>query len=510
MTPGIAIRLACPARGVRLDRSAVLARHRASAPQTATVVAQYWDTASMALQRRAMALALLARDGGPVVQTLEIESSFPLTAQSFTSPGGASAPGFAFALAQGFEPDESLSAQERDLRPMFTIRIERTWRTVAFRDGTRVALAIDRGTMQAGAGPGRGRGTRRRFREIAIVLLEGDARRVCDLARELVGEQPGLRLEFASLAQRGYRLVTGSTAAGGRPRRTPPQRRASGAQVAIAGLRDALSQFAANAAGAASDADPEYVHRMRAALRRLRVADRLAGAAGLPVFPRRLVGDIRWLSGVLAAARDWDVVQTQTWPAIRNDARGMRGIDVVSARIAVERARRHRDLRVALRSARFQRLMLELLRTLLPSFESHAPARSVRRRDAKSFARRVLAPLLADVAKADRRLGEHALPERQHALRIVARKLRYGAELFADGDARRPVSRYLRRLADLQSVLGDLNDLRVSGRLIARAAGAHLPAAHAIARSLVARRLALARRLQRTRKRFRSTVAFWD
>ena len=327
MTRGIAIRLACPARGVRLDWSAVLARHRASAPQAATVVAQYWDTASMALRQRAMALALLTQDGGPVVQTLEIESPYPVTARSFASPGAASAPGFAFARAQGFEPDESLSALERDLRPVFTIRIERTLRTVAFPDGTRAALAIDRGTMQAGARAGRGRGGRRRFREIAIVLLDGDARRVCDLARELLGEQPGLQLEFASLAQRGYRLVTGSIASGGRPRRTTPQRRASGAQVAIAGLRDAVSQIAANAAGAGSGADPEYVHRMRAALRRLRVADRLAGAAGLPVFPRRLVGDIRWLSRALAAARDWGVVQTQTWPAIRNDARGTRGPD---------------------------------------------------------------------------------------------------------------------------------------------------------------------------------------
>lgn len=508
MTPGIAIRLACPARGVRLDRSAVLARHRASAPQTATVVAQYWDTASMALQRRAMALALLTQDGGPVVQTLEIESPYPVTARSFASPGAASAPGFAFALAQGFEPDESLSALERDLRPVFTIRIERTLRTVVFPDGTRAALAIDRGAMRAGARPGRGGGASRRFREIAIVLLDGDARRVCDLARELVGEQPGLQLEFRSLAQRGYQLVTGSTAAGGGPRRTTPQRRATGAQVAIAGLRDALSQIAANAAGAGSGADPEYVHRMRAALRRLRVADRLAGAAGLPVLPRRLVGDIRWLSRVLAAARDWDVVQTQTWPAIRNDARGTRGIDVVSARIVGERARRHRDLRLALRSARFQRLMLALLR----SFESQARARPARQRDAKSFARRVVAPLLADVAKADRRLGGHALPERQHALRIVARKLRYAAEFCADGYARRPVSRYLRRLEDLQSVLGDLNDLRVSRRLLAQAAaaGAHSPAAHAIARSLDARRQALAKRLQRARKRFRNAVAFWD
>ena len=506
MTPGIAIRLACPARGVRLDRSAVLARHRASAPQAATVVAQYWDTASMALRQRAMALALLTQDGGPVVQTLEIESSYPLAARSFASPGAARAPGFAFALAQGFEPDESLSALERDLRPVFAIRIERTLRTVAFPDGTRAALAIDRGTMQAGARAGRGRGGRRRFREIAIVLLDGDARRVCDLARELLGEQPGLQLEFASLAQRGYRLVTGSIASGGRPRRTTPQRRASGAQVAIAGLRDAVSQIAANAAGAGAGADPEYVHRMRAALRRLRVADRLAGAAGLPVLPRRLVGDIRWLSRALAAARDWDVVQTQTWPAIRNDARGTRGIDVVSARIAGARARRHRDLHLALRSARFQRLILALLR----SFASQARARPARQRDAKSFARRVVAPLFADVAKADRRLGEHALPKRQHALRIVARKLRYGAEFCADGYARRPVSRYLRRLEDLQSVLGDLNDLRVSGTLIARVAGAHSPAAHAIARSLDARLQALATRLQRARKRFRNAVAFWD
>ncbi len=508
MTPGIAIRLGCRARGVRLDRSAVLARHRASAPRTATVVAQYWDTASRALQRRAMALALLTQDGGPVVQTLEIESPYPATARSFASPAAAGPPGFAFALAQGFEPDESLCALERDLRPVFTIRIERTLRTVAFPDGTCAVLAIDRGTMQAGARSGAGGGARRRLHEIAIVLLAGDPRRIFGLARELVGEQPGLQLELASLAQRGYRLVTGSAAGGGGPRRVAPRRSASGAEVAIAGLRDALSQISANAAGAASGADPEHVHRMRAALRRLRVADRLARAAGLPVFPRRLLDDIRWLSGLLAAARDWDVLQTQTWPAIRDDGRGTPGIDAISARIASERARCHRDLRLALSSVRFQRLML----AVLSSFASRAPARPARSWDAKSFARRVAAPLLADAAQADRRLGARAVPERQHALRIAARKLRYAAEFCADGYARRPVSRYLRRLEDLQSVLGDLNDLRVSRRLLAQAAtaGAHSPLARAIGRSLDARRRALARRLQRARKRFRKAVAFWD
>ena len=147
---------------------------------------------------------------------------------------------------------------------------------------------------------------------------------------------------------------------------------------------------------------------------------------------------------------------------------------------------------------------------LLRSFASHARARPARQPDAKSLVRRVVAPLLEDGAKADRRLGEHAPPERQRAPRIMARKLRYGAEFCADGDARRPVSRYLRRLGDPQSVLGDLNDLRVSGTLIARVAGAHSPAAQAIVRSLDTRRQALSTRLQRARKRFRNAVAFWD
>src|SRR5205814_1212687 len=52
--------------------------------------------------------------------------------------------------------------------------------------------------------------------------------------------------------------------------------------------------------------------------------------------------------------------------------------------------------------------------------------------------------------------------KRRHAVRIAVRRLRYGCDFFSGcfGDARR----YLHGLADLQDLLGDLNDIAVARR----------------------------------------------
>ena len=69
-----------------------------------------------------------------------------------------------------------------------------------------------------------------------------------------------------------------------------------------------------------------------------------------------------------------------------------------------------------------------------------------------------------------RRLAEMQ-PEERHAARIAAKKLRYAAEFFASLYPERETRPFLRDLAALQNILGDLNDIAVTEHLVRDLAG---------------------------------------
>ncbi len=75
-------------------------------------------------------------------------------------------------------------------------------------------------------------------------------------------------------------------------------------------------QWLGNEAGVRDTAEPEYVHQMRVALRRLRTLARLFPRYADAAWKDAFSGDIRWLAGMLGAVRDWDVCVTSTLPAL--------------------------------------------------------------------------------------------------------------------------------------------------------------------------------------------------
>ena len=178
-------------------------------------------------------------------------------------------------------------------------------------------------------------------------------------------------------------------------------------------------------AGAISGRDPEYLHQLRVGIRRLRTVLRVFKA-------KQLDQRLRKLARPLGEARDWDVFVARF------------GTGKPRQRAAQTRGR------LTLQGAEFKALLAE-----------------VRRCDAGGKA-----PLTAFAARALDRLHRKALKrargidwrsERQrHRVRIAVRRLRYACDFFAPcfGDARR----YLRGLADLQELLGELNDLAVARR----------------------------------------------
>ena len=177
-------------------------------------------------------------------------------------------------------------------------------------------------------------------------------------------------------------------------------------------LRDALP-------AAREAADPEAVHRMRTATRRLDVWLRLAGRA-------RLRDDLRWLRRAAGPVRDLDALLGRDWPA--REARRLRTLRTVA----------RRALREALDDVRLQGLIVGL--TVLPPLS--AP-------DAADH--------LAPLARAARALppAEDDL-EALHAVRRAVRRLRFGLDWVGE-----PLD-----LAPVQDAFGELNDLTLAVRFL--------------------------------------------
>ena len=171
-------------------------------------------------------------------------------------------------------------------------------------------------------------------------------------------------------------------------------------------------------------------------------------------------------------ARDWDVFATETVPAAAQPGGGgrrpVRASDPLSVRVGRRRKAARAAARDAIRSPRFQQLLLAVGAAVRvagfrrpvrrPMRDATVPVR------AATFARQLL-------RRRHRRLVRRAAsaiagePALRHALRIAAKKLRYAAEFFApllDGDRARD---YVHALAALQDVLGRGNDAATAARL---------------------------------------------
>jgi CHAD domain-containing protein len=207
--------------------------------------------------------------------------------------------------------------------------------------------------------------------------------------------------------------------------------------------------------GTRSGADPEDLHQMRVALRRMRSVLKLSGALiGDGADPVR--AELGWLGQSLGEVRDHDVLighlrEVIAGFEVRDQAAGRRLV----SRFVTERAAAKRRLTRALSSARYSTLLREV--SLLTHDQELPSAASAQPHD-----------LIAGLAKPHRKLAKavRALPadppdDDLHALRIHGKKLRYAAELAQTSAKKKQVARIkalLKATKDFQTVLGDHQD----------------------------------------------------
>jgi len=438
-----------PALERRLDELGGGQRHR--------LETTYYDTPDLLLARHGMALRL-RRVGARWVQTLKTGAA--RGAFSVRGEWETSAPGGRLQLARLRDTPlpALLAAHGRPvLAPLFATRFTRSIRTAAV-GSARIEVALDQGEVRTG----RGRGVRRlALLELELELKQGRVQALFKLARQLMGRGDAALslLPFSeSKAARGYRLHAGrapspvKAAARLFADELRPEQPVDEALRHVVGCGTEV--LLANVQGWADHDDPEFVHQARVALRRMRSALRLWRKR--TAFPARLARDLQWIGRELGAARDADVLLLETLPHLAEGLppRHRRALRRLTAAAQTRRAQARAHTQAALASARFARLALDLL-----AWAHAAPepaGASLRKRAPR------------DLARALERLRGAALffaalsPQRRHAVRILAKRLRYALDLFAVALPAAPTSEYLARLSALQDVLGELNDVAVA------------------------------------------------
>jgi CHAD domain-containing protein len=311
-----------------------------------------------------------------------------------------------------------------------------------------------------------------------------------------------MRPSTVTKARRGYRLLRGEALAPMHAHAAAFDRKATSAQAARRALALALDQLQANEEGLLASEDPEFLHQMRSALRRIRSALRVFRKVLGPDLENGLRDDLRGLADVMGAARDWDVLATGTLPPLLQARGDAPGNEALVAEVEKRRAAAHRGLREALASPRHTTVVLALARWLAQTRESAGAGGDLRKLAARVL-RRQHRKLIGGIDSLS-----HEDPGQRHRLRIAAKRFRYAVDALESLYPARRVKAIVRPLGKVPAALGDANDAVVAWRLLA--ALDPPPALAQFARGwLEARVAASIEDFERHAGRLRSAAPFW-
>jgi CHAD domain-containing protein len=221
--------------------------------------------------------------------------------------------------------------------------------------------------------------------------------------------------------------------------------------------------------------DPEEIHKMRTAVRRLRA---VLGAVR-DMFEPRWVGHLRkeleWLGETLGARRDLDVLYEHLQAEVAPLRAGRVAAREMLERLDRQRVRAGERARDAVEGPRYARL-LERLR----EGAAHPPVV-----DSDVSLPGVAARAFRKLRKAVADLPEKPADAELHRVRIRVKRARYAAEL-AEPMAGKPAQRFIKRAKKLQDALGEHQDAAVAEQRVRRLLRAvRRPLADAVSRRLV-------------------------
>ena len=420
----------------------------------------YYDTPERMLWRNG--LTLRVRQNGPrFTQTMKTESGDdPLRRGEWEAAVSSLAPDIA--LAMPFVPAKLRADLARQpLQAVFISDIRRHQRIVELPSGA-VEIAFDQGVLKSGD-------RSLPVSEIELELKGGSAAAIYDLALRLAEHGP-LRPSIRSKSARGFDLVDDVPPAARRPRKLRLDASIALDDALAIILRSCLQHLLQSLPAAGDGRNPEGVHQLRVALRRLRAALDLMRMVPSPGKLETLRSDARWLAHSVSAARGWDIFQTETRPAVAQACPAIKGFDGLAETAEKHRSAAYGHVRLALADRRCASFVLGLggwIETRGWRGDVAPEGLGQLAEPAINFAHRILSEQHAKALKRGRRF-KTLDAEQRHRLRLVLKKLRYvGDFLLPLYEDRRSVKRFTRRLAELQEELGCYNDMATTAPLLA-------------------------------------------
>jgi CHAD domain-containing protein len=222
----------------------------------------------------------------------------------------------------------------------------------------------------------------------------------------------------------------------------------------------------------------EPLHQARVAIRRLRSALSLFEPIVTDQEYKRLKRRLREVSHQLGEARNLDVYIAHTTVPNAGENGDLPPFALNSeGRVQGERNRAYERIIGTLRSKRFRQLMQDFAAWMEGGawcIRDEPERQAARDQPIEDFASRVLDRGRRKVKRGGRHL-ERLSPKKRHRVRIEAKKLRYASEFFADlladRECRKRHKSFVAALEDLQTYLGELNDIQTGHEIAAELAG---------------------------------------
>jgi CHAD domain-containing protein len=206
---------------------------------------------------------------------------------------------------------------------------------------------------------------------------------------------------------------------------------------------------------------------MRVGLRRLRAAISLFDDILAQASTARIKAELKWLTGELAPAREIDVFLKESVQPIADQDVPKRGSRAIRKKFSAQRMAAFRRARDAVASARYRRLLIDVIEWIEIGRPPADDNRSI-----AAYAAGVLDRRVRKARKLGKRLNDLS-PIQRHKLRIKIKKIRYAVEffrnLYRDRDQKTLVN-LSDRLKQIQSTLGSLNDFMAHRELATEAA----------------------------------------
>ena len=205
---------------------------------------------------------------------------------------------------------------------------------------------------------------------------------------------------------------------------------------------------------AAQNGEVEPIHQVRVASRRLRAAVRLFSPYIQPIKPRDIEERLKWIGAQAGAVREFDMLEKLSRRTTRKlDPEIVKELDPIWEEFKERRKEAAEHLAKTLNSPRYKSLAKQLSGRIEITAEGDVAFAAV--------APKLISPMLKSAIKAGEKLGDDPAPDSLHRLRKRSKNARYALEMMM-GLGGKALRQELKRLEDLQEVLGDYHDAAVA------------------------------------------------